>query len=231
MEKMSAFGKSEFFRDFYQALVSFLQSDYNVFILTGPRKVGKSFALHQLKNQYNENTILIDFKQLSDKEQEHAKEDIVRAIMQGECYNVLLDEIAYLSGADSFLASLDSLLDETGSKCKFIITGSQQIAIRQWALRAFSNKAKFLNVRFLDYHEWLRYTGCTEVSEDTFKDFVLNVHTFSKFSNVRDYLESLLDETIISNYKSNNVIFRNDVSDISVDDLLKCHVLHFNFFA
>lgn len=221
MNIMNVFNTNDnFYRDFYYELEKFLQSDLNVFILTGPRKVGKSFALRQLVNKYSCNTTLIDFKQLNNDEHENAKNDIIKIIMQSATHNILLDEITYLEGADSFLASLDSLIDDTGSKCKLIITGSQQIAIRQWALRAFSNKARFLNARFLDYHEWLRYVKSNQVTEDTFKNFVLNVHTFSKFSNVRDYLESLLDETIVSNFKSNNVIFRNDVSDIAVEDLL-----------
>lgn len=222
MGEMYVFSKERntFYRDFYYELEEFLNSDINVCILTGPRKVGKSYALHQLKNNYNKNTVLFDFKQLSESEQEKAKDNIAKIIMQGEQINILLDEITYLEAVDSFLYSLDTLLDETGSKCKLIVTGSQQIAIRQWALRAFSNKAKYVRVRFLDYTEWLRYGCCECISEGTFKDFVVNVHTFSKFYDIRDYLESLLDETIISNFKANNVVFRNDVSDISVDDLL-----------
>lgn len=221
MDMMNLFNTDDgFYRDFYYELERFLTSDLNVFILTGPRKVGKSFALRQLKNKYSHNTFLIDFKQLDNQAQETAKERVIKTIMQEPDCIILIDEITYLEGADLFLASLDTLIDDVNSKCKIIITGSQQIAIRQWALRAFSNKAKFLNVRFLDYHEWLRYVKSDRITEDTFKDFVLNVHNFSKFSSIRDYLESLLDETIISNFKSNNVIFRNDVSGVTVEDLL-----------
>lgn len=222
MDKMQSFsdGNSthyKFKRDFYRELQRFIESPTNVLVLTGPRKCGKTVSLIQLQREYKEKAIRVDFK--AGATVEDAKE-ITQTIRCNKDIIFLIDEITYLDYADRALADWSNAFDFVENcKTKLIITGSQSIAIRAWSNRAFSATAQYLAVTFINYSEWLRYRAL-DCTEQSFLDFVTRAKEFTKIQSVTSYLESCLDETIVSNSKSLNVIFNNDCDGLTADILL-----------
>lgn len=204
-----------FQRYFVKDLKDFLQSNYNVLFSMGPRKCGKTVALKQLAKEFRAE--YHDFKVESGKD---TVIKIEQSILQNEEKIYLLDEITYKEFADRDLARWASDFDDVvNTKTKIIVTGSQSLAIRSWGHRAFSSTAKYLDISFLSYSEWLAYEekqACTE----TFNQFIWNTETFYKFSSIREYLQSCIDETIVSNSKSLNILFNNDCEDLTVDLLV-----------
>lgn len=207
---------AEFYRDFVVDLENFLKGPYNVLFLLGPRKCGKTVALHQIHKRFPTSK-LYDFKAGSTST---VIAEIKDAILSQKRDIFLLDEITYLDGADRELAELSNAFDFClQSNVKIIITGSQSVALRTWGHRAFSATAQYLQVPFLKYSEWLRYKNLKS-SENAFMDFVMHSWDFYKLDSLKEYLQSCLDETIISNSKSLNVIFDNDCDSLTPELLI-----------
>lgn len=122
-----------FQRYFVKDLEDFLQSNYNVLFLMGPRKCGKTVALKQLAKEFRAE--YHDFKIESRK---GIVIKIEQSILQNEEKIYLLDEITYKEFADRDLARWASDFDDVvNTKTKIIVTGSQSLAIRSWGIGLF----------------------------------------------------------------------------------------------
>lgn len=219
MENMTLFdGSYPFKRKFYYTLYNFTQQKCkNVLFLLGPRKCGKTVALLQLKETLGTGAKYINFKA---SDGVNTAREIKSAIESNKDIIFLIDEITYLECADRAIADWAEVLTEVPNcKTKLIITGSQMVAIKAWGFRAFSILAAYEEISFINYAEWCDYKGLS-ITQESFNDFVLNSKEFTKIDSVRNYLESCLDETIISNSKSLNIIFNNDCEGLTVKILI-----------
>lgn len=219
MENMTLFnGSYPFKRKFYYTLYKFTQQRCkNVLFLLGPRKCGKTVALLQLKETIGTCAQYVNFKASADV---NTAREIKSAIESNKDIIFLIDEITYLECADRAIADWAEALTETPNcKAKLIITGSQMVAIKAWGFRAFSILAAYEEISFINYAEWCDYKGLS-ITQESFNDFVLNSKEFTKIDSVKNYLESCLDETIISNSKSLNVIFNNDCKGLTTKILI-----------
>lgn len=195
-------------------------SSKNVCFLLGPRKVGKTFCLGQLMNEYR-NVKYFDFKQHSDAENEKIITYLETQLAEGI---VFLDEITYLDQADLFLARLSALLLGKTTNVKIVITGSQMETLIQWKNTAFCTNADIIHCSYLDFEEWLLYKGtikqygdhATCVNEEYY-DYILHSSEFFGLMDNEEYLAGCIDEVLNSEYKSCNVV--RMLEDISSEDL------------
>ena len=216
---MTLFGGSyPFKRKFYYTLYKFTQQKCkNVLFLLGPRKCGKTVALLQLKETLGTCAKYVNFKASADV---NTAREIKSTIEANKDIIFLVDEITYLDCADRVIADWAATFEEVPNcNTKLIITGNQMVAISAWACRSFSVLAEYKRITFINYAEWCEYKDLS-VSQDSFKDFILNAREFTKIVSIQDYIESCLDETIISNNKSLNVIFNNDCEGLTTKILL-----------
>ena len=219
VQQMNSFSEIAytFKRDFYYSVESAL-NEHSVVFLLGPRKCGKTVCLKQLNEQYK-NSKYVDVKTLKQPDRAGLIDTILSSIMDNRDTLYLIDEITYLDYADVEISRLAEVLSSRGTGTKVVLTGSQSVALRSWGYRAFSSFAGYVKADFINYKEWVAYKQ-TCVSEESFNDFILNTDKFYKFNSLSDYLRGSLEETVISNHKSQELIFNNDVTQLDESILI-----------
>ena len=204
----------EFKRNFYPKVKKSIDS-FHVTILTGPRKCGKTVCLKQLQEEYD-TALYYDIKK-SYQDEDKCMDliaQIVKDIENNEDIIYLIDESTYIFKVDEEMIKIaDAFEDNKQSKTKIVFSGSQANALKQWAYQAFGNFAATIEVDFIDYPEWLAFKNITEISEKTYLQFLYGTRSFyDEFSTVKDYIESCLLETVISNSKPQSAPYNNDCS-------------------
>lgn len=219
IEKNSANIGYPFKRYFYYDMENAIEKS-NVVFLLGPRKCGKTVALLQFEKN-RDNVKYYNFKTLSQDESMDLFDAIKSAMEEDNDAIFLLDEITYAYQPEKEINEISIQLSEMPCKnTKIVFTGSQSIALEAWANRAFCGNASVIRTDFLNYSEWLSYKGIKESSEAAYSQFLYEIDEFYGFVSLEDYLRGCLEETIISNQKTDNVIMGNDVYLVDVDSLL-----------
>ena len=194
--------------------------DNSVTLLLGPRKCGKTVCLYQL-SEHIENSIYYDAKTHTDDENRAFCESVIKAVIDSASKVFLIDEVTYLQYPDLFLSSLGRELTIRESDTRVVISGSQSLALKAWGMRAFASNAKYLYMDFLSYPEWLQYRSEEEISDRTYKEFILGTREFYReFSDAKAYIEGCLDETIRSNDRAKDMIYNNDCDGLTADFLI-----------
>lgn len=206
-------------REFYYELEASIEKS-NVVFLLGPRKCGKTVALLQLDETYD-NAEYHNFKIMTRDESLEIFDCIKDAIINDLDTIFLLDEITYAFEPEKEINAIAMWLTKyTHSKVKIIFTGSQSVALEAWANRAFCGNVAMVRTDFLSYREWLEYMKIPVSTEETYNRFLYEVDDFYGFVSLEDYLRGCLEETVISNQKTANVIMGNDVYLLDVNTLL-----------
>ena len=191
-----------------------------IVFLVGPRKSGKTVCLKQLEDNCS-NAIYYDLKGMNLDNKLDAIEKICEAIKTGEDTLFLIDEFTYAQYPDISLENIaNAFSDNNESKSKIVITGSQSFALKNWANTSFCANAEFVDVNFITYSEWLDYKKISDVSRESYYEYITSTKEFYGFTNVKSYLEATLHETIESNNNAANVIIGNDVSGLDAEMLL-----------
>lgn len=217
-----------FKRDIFSKINTAIKTK-NVVFLTGPRKCGKTVCLKQIEKE-NTNAKYVDFKSLSEAESQKVFDKICKSIEENEDILYLLDEITYAFCPEREINRIANAftIDEK-SKTKVVFTGSQSAALESWANRSFcGHNAITIKADFLNYSEWLRYTGEETATEENYYGFLYNVDKFYKSPTIREYLSGCLEETIISNAKTTNYLLGNECDKIDVSMLIDvCYAVLF----
>ena len=214
-----------FKRDFYFEVKKMLDKT-NVVFLLGPRKCGKTVCMLQLNEEYSE-AEYVNFKIYNEKEAYDKFDEINEAISSDSKKIFFLDEITYCPSPEIQIYKIADAYTRTANKnTKIIFAGSQSVALDSWGHRAFAGSAGFIRPNFLTYNEWLKYKNITEISEDTYEQYLYGVSDFYNFTTLEDYLKGCLDETIISNNNTSNYLLGNDCHLIDTGILL-CYFIYF----
>ena len=217
-------GSLSFKRTIYYDVKKSIEDNSVTFIL-GARKTGKTVCVKQLRDTYRETNVFdeviyVDLKLCDDKES--FIDDVIDSICKDKNALILIDETTYLHNADRVICSIGAAYAETvNHNTRIVFAGSQSLALDSWGHSAFAGNAAFITADFLTYPEWLAYKGISEVSEETYAQFVLGTRDFyTYFTSVKDYLQGCLDETIRSNHNAAEKIYGNDCSLVTVEMLL-----------
>ncbi len=202
-----------FHRDFYNIVRDSVLSNSVSFIL-GPWKCGKTVCLRHLCEEFG-NSEYVDFKTVASVgEYETLKvfDKIFQAVENNEDRVFLLDGITYDAYAERQIKQLAMVLDDCGNaRTKIVFTGSQSVALKAWANRAFGEDAGYIYADFLTYAEFIRYKGFKETSARTFNAFLYDSAAFHNITSLKEYLTRCIEETNISNEHTMECIFDNDV--------------------
>lgn len=216
------YNKYQFKRSCYYETKAAIQN-YNISFILGPRKCGKTVCMRQLESSL-QNTVYADMKSefTTDDERRTYLQQILESIKQNSEVVYLIDEATYLALPDKDIARIAGAFAEyQNTNTKVVFSGSQSKALEFWGHIACGGNAGFIRVDFLSYPEWLAYKGMTEVSEQTYFDFLFGIRDFYKdFSGTKEYLQGCLDETVISNRKSIEYVLDNYTDELTVDVLL-----------
>lgn len=204
-----------FKRKEYIGLVGSIQVNEVTFLL-GPRKCGKTICLRQYAYEHP-NAEYIDIKSIVDKTALVIQ--IQQSILSREDKVYLIDEVTYLNNPAEDIQQIVTCFDEVDSPTRIVFSGSQSVALEVWANRSFAGNAGIVRMDFIDYAEWLIYRNLN-LSEESYFDFILNVEGFYRFTTCEDYLAGCLNETVISNSKSIEIIPLNECDKLSVDILM-----------
>lgn len=211
-----------FRRSFYYEAEKAIKEKSISFIL-GPRKCGKTVCMHQMDSAFP-TAVYIDMKADFDNDEQRRKlvNQIVDDIQKGSDTIYLIDEASYMALPDKEISKIAGAFNEYNNhKTKVVFSGSQSNALEFWGHIACGGNAAFVRTGFLTYPEWLAYKGTTEVSEETYLDFLLNVRNFYDcFENTKEYLQGCLDETVMSNRKAVEYIVGNSVDELDTEMLL-----------
>ena len=218
VEKNSANIGYSFKRYFYFDMEKAIEKS-NVVLLLGPRKCGKTVALLQLEKD-RDNAKYYSFKTLSEDESMDLFDAIKSAMEEDKDAIFLLDEITYAYQPEKEINEISIQLFEKPCKNTKIVFAGQSVALEVWANRAFCGTACVIRTDFLNYSEWLSYKDIKKSSEASYIQFLHEIEEFYGFISLEDYLRGCLEETIISNQKTDNVIMGNDVYLVDVDSLL-----------
>ena len=203
-----------FKRRTYTELISSLDVSNIVFLL-GPRKCGKTVCLQQIANDIP-NTVYIDFK-VSKKETYTLLSEIENDLSNQNDRIYLLDEITYATCPEQFICSIADLFTKYKQSVSIVFTGSQSLALKKWGYTAFSGRAKYIHMSFLQYSEWLDYVGLKNNTADNYNRYLREAQDFTGIVDIHDYLQSCIDETINSNSKTSNYLYGNDIDNVTVE--------------
>lgn len=213
-------GKYPFKCDFYKHVVKSIQENGTTFVL-GPRRCGKTVCLTQVNDAY-ENAEYVDFKKLNTEQQGmEVLSCIQKSIEDDEDKIYLLDEMTYALLPEKYICEIAYLFTENDPhNTKVVFSGSQSLALDKWGHIAFCGSAGFIRTDFLSYAEWLRYKNIEKPSEENYERFLYETPEFYKIENMEEYLQACLDETVISNNRTSNIIRGNDCFLPDVEVLL-----------
>ena len=218
--------KKEFYRKAYYDVCDKLNKKAIV-SLTGPRQVGKTFAMKQLQKNFGGE--YYNFKTMQTDKSDEVLDRIYTVVGDNEKANIYLDEITYLDDFEHCLASIAEAATLTIGSAKYhiVITGSQQIYIENAMSIAFGARAGMARMDFISFTEYYDYIHCTslaqstiseinsQISEDDYLDYLFNNSEFNCMGDgVEVYLKSCLDETIQSH---TNSFFKNNA--VQVDEI------------
>jgi hypothetical protein len=216
-----------FKRDFYYETVSKL-NDTNIIFILGPRKCGKTVCLKQIASNFPD-AEYVDMKKAGEDQGAYFIDKIITAILQNEKKLFLVDEVTYLRLPELEIERIaDACSEGEHSNTKIIFAGSQSVALDCWGHRSFAGNAEFIRPDFLSYSEWLSYKGLQTPAAENYMEFICTVKDFYGFSSVKEYLQGCIDETVLSNYKTSNIIFSNECDLIDSETLL--NVLYTTMF-
>ena len=208
-----------FKRDFYDDVETALKSTVPVTFLLGPRKCGKTVCLHQIEHKHSTASYW-DVKGLTDDERVQLMYRIQKSILANEEIVYLIDEVTYWQYPDNTIELFASAYSSTrNTRTKVVLAGSQSRALEAWGHKAFAGSANFIRMSFMDYSEWLRYSSC-EPSVESYNQFLFHIDKFYNMSSLADYLQGCLDETVVSNTKTSNLILNNECDLLEVSLLL-----------
>ena len=153
-----------------------------------------------------------DVKSIEDDETIDLQDEIINSIRKNEKRTFFIDEVTYFLFPEKTIAKIaNEFAACRNSNTRVVFAGSQSIAIETWANRAFAGNAKFVFADFLSYPEWLVYKGIDEISEKTYNQFIFGTREFYRdFVSLDQYLKGCLEETIVSNLKTSNIILNNN---------------------
>lgn len=199
-----------FKRSFYFDAERSVKSNNVTFIL-GARKCGKTVCLKQLAAELSQ-AEYYDIKSIEEDAAIDLQDEIISSIRADEKRTFLIDEATYFMFPEKTIAKVANEFAACRNlNTRVVFAGSQSIALEAWANRAFAGNAEFVYADFLSYPEWLAYKGIDELSEETYNRFIFGTREFySDFISLDQYLKGCLEETIISNLKSSNVILNNN---------------------
>ena len=218
----------EFKRSFYYDVEKAI-SESSVTFLLGPRRCGKTVCLKQLQDAFSSNGKFEEVIYIDAENDLHSTldkslliSDVKKAIANNEKKLFLIDETTYLNQPDCAIKDIqDAFTSFYNTNTKIVFTGSQSRALECWGHRAFAGDALFIKTDFLSYPEWLAFKGITKVSETTYEQFIRGTREFyHKFKGTRDYLQGCLEDTVVSNFKSVELIVNNGCDRLNVDNLL-----------
>lgn len=214
-----------FKRDFYDRLKESAQK-YFVTALIGPRKCGKTVALLQFNDEQTSSRYY-DAKSMSADEHVVLLNEILDSIKSDEDVVYLVDEVTYINCMDTFIENIAVQSRRYNcTRTHIVFTGSQSLALRCWIDRSFGGCAGYVRVDFMNYAEWLRYMSeivsaeYKHPTESNYIEFLSNIDKFYSMPSIEDYLHACLEETVISNSHSMNVIFNNSTDGLSEQFLL-----------
>lgn len=217
-----------FKRSFYYEVEKAIKNSSVTFLL-GARRCGKTVCMKQLYEHFAENKdfdhiVYIDIKKECSSKYEKMEfiHQVVNSINKCERILYLIDEVTYLQFPDKEIMKIqDAFTSGENDNTRVVFAGSQSKALEYWGHLAFAGDAVYIRTDFLSYPEWLAYKGIAEVSAETYLKFLCGTREFYKnFQSTKEYLQGCLDETVISNNKSGEIIFGNDCSKINNDMLL-----------
>lgn len=217
-----------FKRSFYYDVEKAIKESSVTFVL-GARRCGKTVCLHQLEEAFSQSeefdkVIYADAKRSLEDNLSKSKfiNSVKTAIENNESVLFLIDETTYLNQPDGAIMDIqDAFTSCHNTNTKVVFTGSQSMALDCWGHRAFAGDAVYIEADFLSYPEWLAFKGVSEVSENTYAQFIAGTREFySNFHSTKEYLRGCLEETVISNHKSLNIIYNNDCSSLNDEMLL-----------
>lgn len=217
-----------FKRSFYYEAEQAVRNGSVTFLL-GARRCGKTVCMRQLYDTFCssdefDRAIYTDVKKdcLGETEKIGFISQVVESINNNEKVLYLIDEVTYLFYPDKEIMKIqDAFTVRENNSTKVVFTGSQSRALDYWGHLAFAGDATYVRADFLSYPEWLMYKGINEVSEETYLGFLRGTRKFYRnFRSTKEYLQGCLDETVISNNKSGEIVFGNDCSLINNDMLL-----------
>ena len=211
----------KFKRYFYSKLKETVE-EKKFAVLTGPRKCGKTVALEQLHEEYpsSEYINFRDYEGNIDKIYE-IYEKIENSILNHDNSIYLFDEYTHAEKPEAEMNKIALAFSKIeNNNVTIIFTGSDSTSLENWATRTFSSQIKIIETNFINYAEWLDYKMINTVSEETYKQFVLEVSDFYHFEDMKTYLKSCLDETITSNAHIDRYNFLTDIDNVTEDSLL-----------
>ena len=161
--------KKEFYRKAYYDVCDKMNKKAIV-SLTGPRQVGKTFAMKQLQKNFGGE--YYNFKTMSTDKSDEVLDRIYTVVGDNEKANIYLDEITYLDDFEHCLASIAEAATLTIGSAKYhiVITGSQQIYIENAMSIAFGARAGMARMDFISFTEYYDYIHCTSLAQSTISE-------------------------------------------------------------
>lgn len=159
-----------FKRDFYEMLIKEINKKFVIF-LCGPVKSGKTICLKQVQHDFP-NAFYYSSKDIDENLLNKIKDDI----RNYKEHIFLLDDIADVPNAEFLIYDLACEFTYTNNMVtKVVFAGNQYPALYLWGCRSFAGQQGNVYADFLTYHEYLRWKGSTDISYDTYQEFIREV--------------------------------------------------------
>ena len=199
--------------------------DYNVALLTGIRRTGKTTLLKQILQHYREKAVYIDLTADGS-----SLELIQEKVDDNVCKILLLDEISYLKQYELISQALFDYRGSVSSReIKIIITGSSASHLVKLSGSKLGCRSRLFRLPPLTFTEYLYFTdkipSYDKYDTVTAEDFAgyLMLKDLEKSPAVNlaitfdgDYFRSFYNEVMISNSKSQ---LTHSLTELGEDDL------------
>ena len=194
-----------------------------VTFVTGPAKCGKTVCLKQLAADLP-NAVYVNIKTdfSSDKDKSEFMKKIVKDMSEGGDKIYLLDDVLKMPHADIEIFRTDAPFSAISNiKTRVVFADSNSKVLEFIAHIGFGGFSAFVRESFLSYPQWLEYRETTEVSEETYLDFLFNVGEFyGSFKGTKEYLQDHLNETRALYNSDIEYIIKDNIENLDVEMLL-----------
>lgn len=216
--------KRNFYRDVEKAI-----GKSSVTFLLGPKGCGKTVCLKQLRDTFSpcddfEEVVYIDAKNglASADEKSSFIDGVIKSVYNNEKKLFLVDETTYLERPDIAINCVeDAFTSLRNTNTKVVFAGNPSGALECWGHRAFAGDAVFIRPDLISYPEWLDFKGIAEVSEKTYRQYILGIREFyTDFHTTHEYLQSCLVEAAVSDQRAAEMVLNNYCDGLTADKLL-----------
>lgn len=194
----------------------------SVILLAGYVKSGKTYVLKQVESSLMEykdsyKVEYHDFRSMDQSESEELMLKISDSIINSHNIIYLIDNVTYAQYPDLMVQAIcGDAYEYRDTSTRVVFAGNRNV-MNNW--NRFYDMESYITVNYMTYDEWELLVG-HGVSNGGYERYIDTIDEFHRITDMKGFLERCLEEAETASKTSMNVLYNNDYSGLTAENLL-----------